>query len=174
MKCNHCGTTLAEGAVTCSVCGAAVQNPGAAEVVVKERVALGILGALIGAIIGGASIVILSHLGYVAAVSGIILAFGTLKGYELLGKKLSKTGVIISIILMLLTPFLAHGIDLMFQLHATWQEYGVTLAETLPLFLEVMAEDAELLRVYLSELGMIYLFVALGAFLSIRNALRNV
>jgi hypothetical protein len=37
-----------------------------------------------------------------------------------------------------------------------------------------MAEDAELLRVYLSELGMIYLFVALGAFLSIRNALRNV
>ena len=68
MNCNHCGTTLAEGAVTCSVCGAAVQNPGAAEVVVKERVALGILGALIGAIIGGASIVILSHLGYVAAI----------------------------------------------------------------------------------------------------------
>ena len=172
MNCNHCGTTLAEGAASCSVCGAAVQVA-AVEAPVKERVALGILGALIGAIIGGLSIVLLGRLGYVASISGVIIAFGTLKGYELLAKKLSKVGMVVSFALMLVTPFLAHGIDLLFQLQAMWAEYGVTLSETLGVFLEMIAEDSELLSTYLSELGMLYLFVAIGAFIIIRNTFRK-
>ena len=67
MNCNHCGTQLAENAVVCTVCGTAVANAGnPVEAPVKERVGLGILGALVGALIGGASIVLLSRMGYVA------------------------------------------------------------------------------------------------------------
>lgn len=176
MNCEHCGAMLTEGSATCTVCGTPVKAASGSGAVqpVTERVGLGILGALIGALIGGASIILLSRLGYVAALSGVLIAFGTLKGYELLGKRLSKTGVIISIVLMVLTPFLAHGIDLIVQLHAELQGYGLTLSDTLTFLVELLQTDAELLQTYLSELGMVYLFVALGAFSIIRNALRNI
>lgn len=173
MNCEHCGAALAEGAAACPTCGTPVQAPAAVHRV-TEHVGLGILGALIGALIGGASIILLSRLGYVAAISGFLIAFGTLKGYELLGKRLSKTGVIISIALMVLTPFLAYNIDLIFQLHTEWQSFGLTLGDTLDLLLELLRDDAELLRSYLSDLGMIYLFMVLGAFGIIRNALRSI
>lgn len=175
MNCEHCGAMLNAGSTSCTVCGTPVNAVATGvELAAPERVGMGILGALIGAILGGASIILLSRLGYVAAISGIITAFATLKGYELLGKRLSKTGVIVSVILMVLTPFLAYNVDLVWQLYDGWKEYGVTLAETIPLLVDVMAEDAELVRMYLSELGMIYLFAALGAFGIIRSALRNI
>ena len=56
----------------------------------------GVVGALIGSLLGAASIILLSQLGYVAAISGVIMAVCALKGYELLGGKLTKKGVIIS------------------------------------------------------------------------------
>ena len=55
----------------------------------QENLALGILGALLGGILGGAAIVLIGQLGMISALSGVVLAFCTLKGYELLGKKLS-------------------------------------------------------------------------------------
>ena len=175
MNCNHCGTMLNEGAAVCSVCGtpvpAASVNP--AELPRKENVGLGFLGALLGALIGGASIILLSRLGYVAAVSGIIIAFCTLKGYELLGKGMSKTGMVICFILMLVTPFCANAIDLVLQCYAEWSTYGVTMGETISLVIEVIATDAEARTAYLSELGMVYLFTAIGGFVVIRNYLRN-
>jgi len=175
MNCNHCGTTLQEGAAVCSVCGTPVQaaavNP--AELPRKENVALGFVGALIGALLGGASIILISRLGYVAAISGILIAFCTLKGYELLAKRMSKTGLVICFILMLVTPFVANALDLVLQLSAEWQEYGVTLADCAVYLAELITTDGEMLRMYLSDLGMVYLFTAIGAFAIVRNALRN-
>ena len=62
------------------------EMPGSPEVKAPENMVLGILGAIVGALIGGASIIGLSQLGYIASISGLILAFCTLKGYELLSK----------------------------------------------------------------------------------------
>ena len=175
MNCKHCGATLNPGSAVCSVCGTAVTGAPAPQPV-AEKGGMGILGALIGAIIGGLSIILLGRLGYVAALSGVVIAFGTLKGYELLGKCLSKKGVIISIILMVLTPFLAYNIDLILQLHEEWTRLlpSMTMGDTISLLLEVLEMDSELMGTYLSELGMIYLFTALGAFGIILTALRNV
>ena len=176
MNCNHCGTTLPEGASVCSVCGTPVQAAAAGPEItpVRENVGLGILGAIGGALIGGASIIVLSRLGFIAAISGFLIALCTLKGYELLGKQLSKTGVIISIILMVITPFAAYNLDLVWQFYSELKDYGLTLGDSVPFLLELMKEDAELMRMYLSEMGMLYLFVAIGAFSTIRNAMRKV
>ena len=57
-----------------------------AEIKAPENVFLGLIGARVGARLGGASIILLSQLGYIASISGVILAFCTLKGYQLLGK----------------------------------------------------------------------------------------
>ncbi len=175
MNCNHCGTMLNEGATVCTVCGTPVQAASAnpAELPRKENVALGFVGALIGALIGGASIILLSRLGYVAAISGIIIAFCTLKGYELLAKGMSKIGMVICFALMLVTPFVANALDLVLQLQAEWQAYGVTFADSAAYLAELITTDPEMMRLYLSDLGMVYLFTAIGGFVVVRNALRN-
>ena len=71
----------------------------------------GIVGALVGSLLGVACIVILSQLGYVAALSGVVMAVCTLKGYEIGSGKLSKRGIVISVILMLVMTYVGDRLD---------------------------------------------------------------
>ena len=176
MTCEHCGTMLAEGSTVCSVCGTAVteaqieavRNP------VKENVGLGILGALIGALIGGASIVGLNLLGYVASISGVLMGFATLKGYELLGKKLSKTGIVISILLMIVVTFVADIFCIGIEVYNEFKIFGATLADSFAVLPELFMEGGIDFGAFFSNLGMLYAFVALGAFFIIRDAFKKV
>lgn len=59
----------------------------------RENIVAGAVGAFLGAMLGGACIVMLGQLGYVAALSGMVMAVCALKGYELLGGRLSVKGV---------------------------------------------------------------------------------
>jgi len=85
MNCTKCGQEILNNATFCEHCGAEVKPVEAVsgEVQKPENVIAGIVGALIGAAIGGAAIILLSQLGVVASFSGIILAICTMKGYEL-------------------------------------------------------------------------------------------
>lgn len=78
----------------------------------KENVLLGAAGALLGALIGGAVALFIARLGYVAMVAGIVLGICTIKGYEILGRKVSRKGIVISSIWMVITVFLVNQIDL--------------------------------------------------------------
>lgn len=147
------------------------ENP--VEIKAPENVLLGLLGAVIGAIIGGVSIVLLNRLGYIASISGVILAFCTLKGYELLAKGLSKKGIVICIILMVLTPFIADTIDWVFVIMETWAEYNVTFAEALFAFPELLTDGSIDLVEYFKNLGMIYLFVILGGFYTAKKMIKK-
>lgn len=148
-----------------------VDIPG--EVKAPENVPLGLIGALVGAILGGASIILLSQLGYIASISGFILAFCTLKGYELLGKRLSRKGIILCVILMIVTPFVADWIDWAIFLMKDYPEYDLTIVDSCILLGELMAEGYVDMFEYVKNLGMIYLFVILGAFSTIKNALKK-
>ena len=159
--------------MNCENIGVPAEQAGSPEIAPKENVALGIVGALAGALLGGASIVLLSQLGYIASISGFILAFCTLKGYELLGKGLSKKGVVICVILMLVTPFVADLIDWALLVYRSWADYGVTFLECVQLLPELFAEGVITTGEYLKNLGMIYLFVIMGGFYTIRNAFKN-
>ena len=147
------------------------ENP--AEIAAPENMLLGIIGALVGAIIGGLSIVLLSQMGYVASISGVVLAFCTLKGYELLGKALSKKGIVICIILMVLTPFIADWICWALVVMEAWAEYGVTFTEAFVIVPLLLQDGTIALADYLKDLGMLYLFVVLGGFYTVRNALKS-
>lgn len=148
-----------------------VDIPG--EVKAPENVPLGLIGALVGAILGGASIILLSQLGYIASISGFILAICTLKGYELLGKRLSRKGIILCVILMIVTPFVADWIDWAIFLMKDYPEYDLTIVDSCILLGELMAEGYVDMFEYVKNLGMIYLFVILGAFSTIKNALKK-
>lgn len=176
MNCQKCNATVADNATFCEFCGADLkQNAEAAvapaETVKPDGLITGIVGALIGAALGAASIVLLSQLGFVASVSGLILAVCTLKGYELLGGRLSTRGIIISILLILATPYIADRIDWAIVILKEFPE--LTFAEAfgaLPILLE---EEAIEMSSYITNLLMIYGFAALGAFSTVRQALKK-
>lgn len=129
----------------------------------SENVLLGLIGAMIGAAIGGASIILLSQLGIIASFSGAILAVCTLLGYEVLGKELSTKGIVICVILMVITPFIADWIDWAIYLMRDYPEYGLSLVDSCTMFGELLFAGYIDLMEYLMNLGKIYLFVALGA-----------
>ena len=172
MNCELCGTNLAPDTIVCPVCGARVDGT-AEPKPVRENVALGIVGALIGAMLGGASILLFSKLGYVASLSGVLIAFATLGGYKLLAKGMGKAGLVICIVLMLIVPFLANALDLVLTLHEELSMYGMTMGDTASFLVELIGSDQEVLMAYLKDLGMLYLFVVIGAVGIVKNALKG-
>ena len=150
-----------------------LENIGAVAPERKEKVVLGILGALVGALLGGASIIGLSQLGYIASISGFILAFCTLKGYELLAKGRSTKGIVICVIFMLITPFVADLLDWAIMAYRELGAYGFTFVDCLLLMPEFLTDGTIPMGEYLKNLGMIYLFVVMGGFYTLKDAFRK-
>ena len=73
-----------------------------------ENIGRGILGALIGGLIGAAAIVLIGQLGYVAAISGMVLGYCTIGGYRRGAGKLSALGIAVSVVVMLAAVYLGN------------------------------------------------------------------
>lgn len=198
MNCKKCGELLRENAGFCGNCGTPVQHEPVEQSFAEEQpvqqntaepeaaasqpaepagkpenVFTGIVGALIGAALGAGAIILLSQLGFVASISGFILAVCTLKGYELLGNRLSVKGIIICIVLMLVTPYLADRLDWAIVIMQAYTDEGVTLGQAfavVPMFLE---DGAIEMTDYIKSLAMVYGFTALGAFSTVASALKK-
>ena len=192
MYCSNCGVSVDNGAKTCDLCGAPIQGeaPNVAprpqyqtpnhtkrEVTSqyvhahrKEHPIFGTIGALIGAIIGGASIIIFSRMGYIAAISGLILAFCTVKGYSLLGRVITNKGLFIIIILIAATPYLANRLDWAFYIYDSFKaDYDITLLDAFK-SVKIFVEDGIIdKKNYIQEILMIYLFSILGGFSFLKN-----
>ena len=139
------------------------------EIEVKEnRTVLGIVGALIGGLLGCAAIVLIGQLGYVASISGVALAFFTLKGYDLLNKGLDKTGIFVSILVMLAAPYLADRFSWALVIA---EEFQMTMRDAFAEVHQVVAAY-DLQADYWKDLLMIYAFTALGAFGTARNFIK--
>ena len=104
----------------------------------------------------------------------MILAVCTLKGYELLGGSLSKVGVVICGVLMLVTPYIADRLDwallLMEDFEATFNE-SLSLSTAFSLIPDLISEGFIEMGEYIKNLGMIYLFTVIGG--SVINALKK-
>lgn len=136
----------------------------------KENLVGGVVGALIGSLLGAASIILLSQLGYVAAVSGVIMAVCALKGYELLGGKLTKKGVIISVVIMIVMTYVGDRVDWAIMIARELETdvfYGYRL---LPLLL---SEEVIDMTSYVLELVLLYALLLVGAIPTIQNAMRK-
>lgn len=153
--------------------GAVQELPGSPEVKAPENFALGLIGAIAGALIGGASIIGFSQLGYIASLSGLILAFCTLKGYTLLAKGLSRKGVILCTVLMLVTPLAADYLDWGIMLFRELEPYGATFLECMEILPALFKDGTIAMGEYLKNLGMIYLFVIMGGFYTLKNAFQK-
>lgn len=139
----------------------------------------GIIGALIGSLIGVACIVLLGMLGYVAALSGIVMAFCTLKGFDKLGGKLTVVGIIISCVIMVGMTYFGNRLDWAIEISKAMKEYYDYEVGIFESFQAVPTLIAELdgMGDYIASFLQQLLFVVVGAvptIISITREQRNV
>ena len=127
-----------------------------------EDIGRGILGALIGGLIGAAVIVLIGQLGYVAALSGMVLGYCTIGGYRRGAGKLSAIGIAVSVVVMLLAVYLGNRTDIAI---AAVKELGLTFGQAFAWMHELVDTDA-----YRNNLITLYLFSAIGAVPAAFNA----
>ena len=127
-----------------------------------EDIGRGILGALIGGLIGAAVIVLIGQLGYVAALSGMVLGYCTIGGYRRGAGKLSALGIAVSVVVMLAAVYLGNRMDIAI---AASRELDFSLGQAFAWMHELVDAD-----VYRSNLITLYLFSAIGAVPAAFNA----
>lgn len=151
-------------------------NQGASEIVeaknqhVIENTIGGLAGAIIGALIGVIAIVIIGQLGYVAAISGILMGFCTVKGYEILAKRFSKKGLLISIIVMIFMVYFGHQVSYAISVA---KYYSVDFFTAFTNINKLISGGQIVSSIYYAELFKLYAFTALGAIPTIINAYKE-
>lgn len=136
----------------------------------QENVAAGIAGALIGSLAGVVCTLVIGQLGYVASISGLVMAVGALKGYEALGGRLSKKGAVISSVLILGMTWLAHRLSWAIALAGELEANVFECFRAIPALLEAGVLEGP---AYWGDLVMLYLFTLLGAVPTILGGLRG-
>ena len=136
----------------------------------QENIVAGVVGAFLGTLLGVVCTVVIGQLGYVASVSGLVMAVGALKGYELLGGRLSKKGAVISSALILVMTYLAHRLSLAISLTSEMGMGVFRCFQAIPPLLRTGVLDGP---AYWGDLVMLYLFTLLGAVPTIIAGLRS-
>ena len=98
-------------------------------------------------------------------MAGIVLGICTIKGYEILGKKLSRKGIVISAVLMVITVFLVNQIDLAMEVVSM---LGVEFAYAFRVVNELIA-SGEYPDNYFFNLAKLAIFTLAGAWASISS-----
>lgn len=146
----------------------------------EENVAAGVVGAFLFALAGGVIYFLLHLIGFVASLSGFIGIICAIKGYSFFAKKESTKGVVIAVVMTVLVLVVAWYIGLSYDVYQAYQEwfangevdFTLTFAESIRsayLFLE----DSQIAVSYLLELGLGLVFAAMGAYGSVKTALRR-
>ena len=144
---------------------------------VKENYILGFLGSLLGASVGGILWVIIGALGYMAAVSVIVILLGGILGYTLFTKKMGVIGSFLFILSSSIVIAVAHFITTAFHFRNGLKAEGISsgffeAAEQLFTYMSVNPEVGR--KVWLDSYFIVSLVITLiiGA-LSVRAALRE-
>lgn len=136
----------------------------------KENVIGGIVGAFVGSLIGAIVIVLLGQLGYVAAASGVVTATCTFIGYEKLAGKLSKKGIVISCLIIILAVYLGNRADWAIAVANYFEaDFFTAFGAVTNLVKEGYIES----EVYFRSLGAVYLFAIIGAAVTVPNIIKN-
>lgn len=143
---------------------------GAQEKQKKENLVGGVVGALLGSLIGAVCIVLLGQLGFIASLSGVVMGVCALKGYELFGGKLSRNGVIICAVIMLVMVYLANRMDWAITVA---QSFEMSLRDSFRAIPILITEEIIEIGNYLLNLFTVYAFTLVGAIPTVRTALRR-
>lgn len=147
---------------------------------VKENVLLGVLGAFLFALAGGALWFVLYLVGFIAALSGLVGVICAIKGYSLFAKKESVKGIVIAVVMTLLVIVIAWYFCLSYDAyiaHQQWFEegeidYTITFIDAL-LGSHIYLSDPDIGPGYWGDLALGLLFCVIGGGSYVVNKIRN-
>lgn len=182
--CEHCGKAektevyLVSGkaSILCEACFAEISREADARAQAESRrgesLVGGIVGALLGAVLGVIAIVLIGQLGYVSALSGVIMGACTTKGYEWLGRHLSVRGVVISVLVMIGMVYFAHQVNWTVSIYRQISPKAdlFTIFKAIP---DLLREGSIKASSYYGNLGLLYLFSLLGALPTVIGVIRG-
>lgn len=133
----------------CPNCFNQVQNGMMAETRAEAEkttnVPMGILGAALGGLVGAVIWIIFYMLGYIVYIAGFAAGFLGLAGFKKFGKKLTTSGVVISIaisfIMLIAGMYLATAIDVY---NAFKEYYDITFADSFSIMSQLFDASSEL------------------------------
>ena len=139
----------------------------------KEKVFLGTIGAILGALVGAILIVIFSRGGIILSFSGVVMAYLSLLLYTKFAGSLSKKGIIICIIIMIITVYVSEWCVYSYELYKVLiEEYNITFGDAFLAFHSYL-DYPDLLKEFIRNILMLYLFTALGAIPKIREFIKK-
>lgn len=109
-SCIHCGekenlslyVNSSSPCILCNNCASQLMNQIEAMNNAKNNYLIGFFASLLGAIVGSAAWIFLGLIGWYASAAGYLIAFAAFWAYKKAGGKLTKTGVILNIICVVL------------------------------------------------------------------------
>ncbi len=134
-----------------------------------ENIPAGIVGAFLGAILGGAAIFAILRLGRVSFILGILMGFCIVTGYSKLAGKMSKIGVTVSIIFAVITTFLVNHFDWALDVAKT-ERLRMTFWDAVRYIPNLMRVGVIEQKTYLLTFGQIALYNLIGAIIAIASA----
>ena len=133
----------------------------------------GVVGALLFSLAGVALWVLVNRLGYVAAICGLVLMVCAFKGYEKFGKKIDMAGIVVCVLVAIFMGLVSQYICIGMDIYEVFgPEFDITIIDALrsvPSFL--LDPELDLVSAYAPDLILGYVFMALGSFSFIRNAI---
>lgn len=139
----------------------------------RDNAVAGTVGAFLGSLIGVACIVLVNQLGYVASICGLVMAVCCLKGYALLGGRLSRRGAVISGVVILLMTYISNKLCFAVALmDALSGEGGIGFFAAYQ-GVSLLLQDGDVSRAYYGSLAMLYLFTLLGGAPVVVGAFRD-
>ena len=128
----------------------------------KSDLIRGFVGALLGALAGGVLYVILYKLGFVAGISGLVMAVLALMLYEKFGGCLDIKGVICCAVVIIAMVYFANKLAWSWEIYGELKDYGWGFSDVFKQ-MSYIIDKAGLKSDYTESLVMGYIFTALGA-----------
>lgn len=178
--CSYCGNArpLRPAAVDrvpaliCQECDGRLSGSGSVQK--KENLPLGIIGAILGTLVGSVLWVVLGQVGFIAGIAGYVIVFCGMKGYGILGRELSKAGIVICVILSFLMIAGAEFVSLAITIY---NEMGGLFAPTIwDAFgwIPEMMKESELALAVAKDLVIGYALAIWASYASVKNTWRQV
>lgn len=158
----------------CDSCFSQMMNRTGSTAVRKENPLLGIIGAVFGVLIGSALWIAIAQIGFIAGIAGLAIIFCGMKGYEILGGKISKKGIVICIVLSCLVILGAEFVSIAIAVYGEMNKlYELTFTEALSWLPEVI-QRPEVIAGIIKDLAVGYGLTIWASFAKLKNVWRQV
>ncbi len=183
MFCRQCGKQINDQARFCPFCGytigaAVVTQPQPVQpapqpvqqyVPIEEppmptghgNVFMGIIGAVLFALLGGLAYVAVYQAGVIAGICGFVIFAAAGFGYRLFARtknKYSLISLITAIVLTVAVIFVAEYVSVVVDIYMEFEGDGMTLGEAFESVFDIIANDNEVQEAFIEELAIAYAF----------------